>query len=250
MAKERIYEAGRETQGDRNSLTDRTELLEGHHLLVATEFPQRPISLITTEKRRPDVRWESSSSPVDFDHEYLRLLIQGDPATEQHFTSYFGRLLQIRLRNQVRSTELIEDIKQSTFLRVLQRLRTHGDIHHPERLAAFVLGVCNNVAHEMMRQEQRHPPIPEGNDPADDRIDHTRELVNEERKALVNQVLGELTPKDRGILKMLFFDETGKDEICQRFGVDRRYLRVLLFRARNRFKAVLVKRARVEGTPA
>ena len=34
----------------------------------------------------------------------------------------------------------------------------------------------------------------------------------------------------------IFFDETPKDEICRRFGVEREYLRVLLHRAKQHFR--------------
>jgi len=32
---------------------------------------------------------------VTFDHEYLRLLTEGDPITEGHFVSYFGELIRM-----------------------------------------------------------------------------------------------------------------------------------------------------------
>ena len=35
---------------------------------------------------------------ASFDSEYVRRLKEGDHATEQHFTSYFGELLLIKLR--------------------------------------------------------------------------------------------------------------------------------------------------------
>jgi RNA polymerase sigma-70 factor (ECF subfamily) len=180
-------------------------------------------------------------SPLTFNDEYVRRLREADPEVEQHFIAYFSRLLLLKLRASIRSEELIEDICQCTFLRVFERLRTRGGIDHPERLAAFVLGVSNNVLREMVRKEHRLAPLEEGEDPPDERIDSTGDLVNDERKRLVNRILGELSTKDRGILNMLFIEEASKDSICMRFGIDRDYLRVLVFRARGRFRNALLE---------
>jgi hypothetical protein len=41
-------------------------------------------------------------------------------------------------------------------------------------------------------------------------------------------------------LHWLFFEECDKDEVCRRLNIDRGYLRVLLHRAKLRFKAEYV----------
>jgi RNA polymerase sigma-70 factor (ECF subfamily) len=43
-------------------------------------------------------------------------------------------------------------------------------------------------------------------------------------------------------LKAVFFDERDRDEVCREFGVDRDYLRVLLHRAKQEFKAEYLRR--------
>ena len=54
-------------------------------------------------------------------------------------------------------------------------------------------------------------------------------------------------PKDRDVLRALFFEECDKDEICRRFKVDRDYLRVLVHRAKARFRTAFIAHA---GEPA
>ena len=178
-----------------------------------------------------------------FDSEYVRRLAEGDPAVEEHFTTYFGQLLFLKLRGRVRSTQLAEDMKQETFLRVLRQIRTEGGIHNPERLGGFVNSVCNNVMLEFFRSEGRHPQIPEtAPDPPDRTVDLEGALVDDERKRMVRSVLSELSGKDRTILRMVFLDEVDKTEVCATMQVNREYLRVLLHRARKRLKTVLLKR--------
>lgn len=173
-----------------------------------------------------------------FDCEYVARLKDGDPEVQRHFTGYFGELLVIKLRARLRSPQLIEDARQETFLRVLTTLRRNG-LEHPERLGAFVLSVCNNVLHEMFRAEKRTTDMEDAPEPLDERDDPERRYVTEQRKAQVRNVLDELSAKDRELLKQVFLEERDKDQVCRDFQVDRNYLRVLLHRARNRFRAAL-----------
>jgi RNA polymerase sigma-70 factor (ECF subfamily) len=66
--------------------------------------------------------------------------------------------------------------------------------------------------------------------------------VNEERKHQVRKVLQGLPAKDRSVLYMVFYEETDREEICRRFGIDREYLRVLVHRAKLRFRKELLDR--------
>jgi len=74
---------------------------------------------------------------------------------------------------------------------------------------------------------------------ADTRMNSEGSLVTRERKELVRDVMGELADKDQQILRAVFLEETDKSEICTRFQVDRDYLRVLVYRAKNRFRDAL-----------
>jgi RNA polymerase sigma-70 factor (ECF subfamily) len=183
----------------------------------------------------------------DFDAQYVRRLAEGDPSVEEHFTSYFGQLLRIKLRRRRWSSQDVEDIRQETFLRVLQTLRQKGGLEHPERLGAFVNAVCNNIILEFYRSHARNQASDlEGNEPVDCAVDLDGALVAQERKELVRGVLAELPEADRAVLRMVFLEETGREEICRTMKVDRGYLRVLLHRALMRFK---VQAART-GVPA
>ena len=173
---------------------------------------------------------------VVFDEEYVRRLAAGDPLVERHFCAYFGELILIKLRGRVRSRELIEDIRQDTFLRVLKNIRANG-IEHPERLGGYVLAVCNNVMLEFFRSESRFSEMNEESPVVlDTRPGADETFVTAERKQHVLKILKELPEKDAELLRLIFLEEADKDGVCRRFGVDRDYLRVLLHRARGRFK--------------
>jgi RNA polymerase sigma-70 factor (ECF subfamily) len=61
-------------------------------------------------------------------------------------------------------------------------------------------------------------------------------LVSSEQRERVRRVVKELPPRDRKIIQALFFDERSNDDVCAEFGVDRGYLRVLLHRAKEKFR--------------
>jgi RNA polymerase sigma-70 factor (ECF subfamily) len=67
-------------------------------------------------------------------------------------------------------------------------------------------------------------------------------LASSQIKDKVREILLDLPLRDRSLLKAVFLDERDRDEVCRELGVDREYLRVLLHRAKQEFKAVYVKR--------
>jgi RNA polymerase sigma-70 factor (ECF subfamily) len=175
-----------------------------------------------------------------FDALYLERLANGDNETERDFAAYFGELLTIKLRPRLRSVHLIEDVKQETFLRVFKALRQKGTIANPQALGSFVNSVCNNVLFELYRAVSRIADPPEDR-PSED-VDAETELVNAEDRVRVRAVLAEMPEKDRTILRWLFFDGRDKNAICTHLGVDREYLRVLVHRAKQRFRTDYLKR--------
>jgi len=186
---------------------------------------------------------EEQLDVTSFDQEYLQRLKDGDSETQRHFTRYFGELLSIKLRNRVRSSHLIEEVRQETFLRVLLIVRRDG-IDHPERLGAFVNAVCNNVVREMFRNESRSTQMPEtAPEVVDEGPSPETILFSRQRKSHVWKILESLPEKDRDLLRQVFLEERDKDEICRAFHVDREYLRVLLHRAKARFRSALEQTA-------
>ena len=174
-----------------------------------------------------------------FDESYLQRLRGGDFPTEQHFVDYFNQLLLIKLRSRLRSSQTVDDIRQETFVRVLKAVRT-GGVRSAEGLGSFVNSICNNILQEYYRSSARsvssQDEIPL--DPPDTSIDLDGMLVAKQTREQVRHTLSMLSEKDRRLLRALFFEEKDKDEICNEFGVDRDYLRVLLHRAKQSFRAL------------
>lgn len=186
-----------------------------------------------------------------FDELYLENLRQGDRETEQHFVDYFSRLLGIKLRQRVRSAQLVEDLRQEVFLRVFRSLQRNG-MEHPERLGAFVNSVCNHVLLEHFRAQGKNDVLGADWDertpePVEAGLGMEEVLLGAEERRQVREVLGELQERDQAILRALFFEESEKDAVCRTYGVGRDYLRVLLHRAKTRLRSRLAKGSAAAG---
>ncbi len=178
----------------------------------------------------------------DFDGEYLKRLREGDPSTEQHFVAYFGQLLRIKLRSRKLPPDKVEDLSQETFIRVIANLRKDGGVRHPERFGAFVNSICNYVLQEHYRSCAKDQPMPEANMDIPDKIlDLEGMLVTKEAAEQVRRILEGMPKRDRELLRAIFLEEKEKDMVCKELGVDRDYLRVLVHRAKDKFKALYEK---------
>ena len=175
-----------------------------------------------------------------FDEAYLARLREGDPSTEAHFVNYFSQLLQLKLRARYLASEVVDDLRQETFTRVIRTLRSDSGIRQPDRLGAFVNSVCNNVLLEHYRSGNRNvaldPSVAEIHDKSLN-IEHL--AITDETCALVRKVLSQLPQRDQAILRAIFLEDQDKDQVCRRFAVTRDYLRVLIHRAKQKFRVLL-----------
>jgi RNA polymerase sigma-70 factor, ECF subfamily len=211
---------------------------------LAAPLPPGDIAVRLARRKTASVRFAhvTREGRFEFDRAYLDRLASGDPETERHFTRYFGDLLSIKLRSRLRSPAHVEDARQETFLRVMKALRQPGGIQSPGGFGAFVNSVCNNVLFEMYRSHSKTTPLEEEAGAAlpDPGIDAETAAGLDEDRAHVRAIMETLPQKERQLLHWLFFEECDKDEVCRRLGIDRNYLRVLLHRAKLRFKTEFV----------
>jgi RNA polymerase sigma-70 factor, ECF subfamily len=178
-----------------------------------------------------------------FDSAYVERLRAGDRNTEDHFVSYFGELIELKLRSRLTSRQSLEDIKQETFARCLKLLRSPGGIRNAERLGPLVNSICNNVLSEHFRAGRRTEPLED--QPAERFIarepDALSRIITDDTRKIVRQVLEKLPARDQAILKGVFLEEREKDDLCREIGVTRDYIRVLLHRAKQSFREVYME---------
>ena len=179
-----------------------------------------------------------------FDLNYLRALSQQNRQAENDLISFFTKPVMMKLRARLRSPQAVEDAYQETLLRVFTYFRSGKMLRTPASLPAFVNAICRNVIFEMGRARMREMQIfAPGPDPIDAKPNAECEIISRERGQTVRQILTRVSEKDRKLLEKLFLDDEDRDKICKDFKITREYLRLLLYRARMRFRGLL------EGKP-
>jgi RNA polymerase sigma-70 factor (ECF subfamily) len=185
---------------------------------------------------------EASVEFFTFDKAYVERLREGDSSTEQHFVAYFNQLLRIKLRSRTLTSDRVDDLQQETYIRVIAALRKDGGIRQPERFGAFVNSICNNVLLEYYRSSARNQPMEDAHmDIPDKVLDLEGMLITKQSAEHVRRILDGMPKRDRELLRAIFLEEKEKDTVCQELGVDREYLRVLMHRAKDKFKALYEK---------
>lgn len=173
-----------------------------------------------------------------FGDDYVRRLREGDRETEAHFHAYFRELLLLKLRRRLRTLEAIDEVRQEVFTRCIAHL---DQLNDARKLGAFVNSICNRVLMEYYRAEGRTESLEEQSDIADtSSMDAAFDSAR--NTARVRRVLETLPQRDAEILRAVFLEEADKEEICRRFGIERDYLRVLVHRAKEKFKVHYLRR--------
>ena len=172
-----------------------------------------------------------------FDDDYVRRLREGDRWTEEHFSSYFQQILLIKLSKRLPSLDAIQDVRQEVLFRVLEKLRgPGGGIRDGRRLGGYVNTVCNNVLYELYRKRNRTEPLTDEHLNVVTSEDVVKVLLSAEEAKRVRKVMAELPKRDVYILRAHFFEHRDPDDICRELGIKRDYLRVLLHRAKEKFR--------------
>ena len=217
-----------------------------HQTAIPFQLRANESSVLLPAGKGDDILFQQESGACmdffAFDKAYVERLRDGDPPTEHHFVAYFEHLLRIKLRARMLANDKVEDLRQETFIRVIVALRREGGVRQPERFGAFVNSICNNVLLEYYRTSARNQPMENSHLEIPDKVlDLEGMLVTKQSSERVRRILDEMPRRDRDLLRAIFLEEKDKDVVCREFGVDRDYLRVLLHRAKDKFKVLYEK---------
>ncbi len=129
----------------------------------------------------------------------------------------------------------VEDIVQEALMRFMLAVR-EDRIQNPEAVGAFLNGICRNVISEYRRKNMRDEPMPEVVPEPEGRSLPDAELL--ELRQAIQQGMQQLSDRDRRVLGAFYLEEKSKDEILEQTGLSDQNFRVILFRAKERFRAI------------
>ena len=154
--------------------------------------------------------------------------------------------LRARLRYKVRYEvgfycPDVDDIVQETLARVLVATREEK-INNPAAVGAFLNGVCRNVISEYRRRNMRDEPMPEVVPEPPGKGIAESELF--ELRQAIAQGLDQLSDRDRRVLRAFYLEEKPRGEILRETGLTEENFRVVLCRAKERFRAIYVEQTK------
>lgn len=170
---------------------------------------------------------------------------EGDTAAEAQLVSYYSRSLLYFLRRKTNDSVLADDLHQDTFRIVLERLRSTG-LDNPAKLSSFIYATAKNLvladARKRARRKTEHntEAIEVSPDGGASQVD---QVMSAELAMIVRQVIEELKQqRDRELLVRFYLEEQEKRIICDDLDLTEEHFNRVLFRARERFKHLLLRR--------
>lgn len=175
----------------------------------------------------------------------------GMPETAREFGSE-AALRELRagvlylLKCIVQEPALAEDLCNETFRVVLERLR-RGPLEDPAKLTSFLAQTARNLALADQRKTQRRR-TETGEQAAidhvrDDKPDPSDDLQSQWRARAIRKVLLEMPNlRDRQLLVRLYLNDEDKASICHDLHLSEEHFNRVIYRARERFRVLLVKR--------
>lgn len=129
----------------------------------------------------------------------------------------------------------VDDLVQETMARFLRAEQRH-QIRNTEECGAFLNGVCRNVILEFRRRLRREPLLDEDAQIPEKGVRPDADIL--EMRDAIDNGLAELAERDRLVLQALYLEGKEKDEICKEWNMSDAQFRVVLFRAKERFRRV------------
>jgi RNA polymerase sigma-70 factor, ECF subfamily len=149
---------------------------------------------------------------------------------------------RVRLRSKVSydvgfACPDIDDIVQETLARFMVAAR-EDKIFNPAAIGAFLNGICRNVISEYRRRTMREDPMPEI---VPEQTSSALETDLFDLRQAIQQGLAELTERDARVLRSFYLEEKSKEEILRDTGMSDQNFRVVLCRAKERFRAIYLE---------
>ena len=138
----------------------------------------------------------------------------------------------------------IDDLVQETLTRFLVAVQKET-VRNTESLGPFLNGICRNVILEYWRRSTREAPMPETvPEPPAKGIPDAGLL---ELRQAIAEGMSQMSSRDRQILTAFYLEEKTKDEILNMTGMSDENFRVVLCRAKERFRSIYQQQAKHRG---
>jgi RNA polymerase sigma factor (sigma-70 family) len=205
--------------------------------------PSQPVVQDTGGDAAHSGEEDERSSSVDWP-ELVARIQHGDDSGMEELYRMFARGIRFYLCRQLGMQEL-DDKVHDTFLIVVQAIR-RGDLREPDRLMGFVRTVVRRqvAAHidQVVHSWRDELHLDVGGRVVDGRRNPEQHMAFQQRVDFMDEVLNQLTERDREILTRFYLQEETQEEICQEMNLTETQFRLLKSRAKARFGELGKKR--------
>jgi RNA polymerase sigma factor (sigma-70 family) len=175
--------------------------------------------------------------PATTDSELVSRIQTGEFESEAElYERYAARVYYLALRES-RSPQDAEDVRAETFLRVLQAIRGN-QLRTADSLGSFILGVARNVLRELyVRRRHMGDSLPaeevELATPS-----HEQVFLDREVQTAIQRTIDRLRPRERLVLRMLFYEELATAEVARAAAIAPERVRLVKSRALKHFREI------------
>jgi len=149
--------------------------------------------------------------------------------------------LRALIVRRVRDPEVAADILQDAAVTTLEKLRA-GQIAQPSGVGGYLYRVALNHLRNFRRKDRTEVSSPADLESLSDGDDnpHLAEIDRAQWAKAARSMLEELpNPRDRDLLVRFYLNDERRESICSSLGLSDEHFHKVLFRARNRFRALL-----------
>jgi RNA polymerase sigma factor (sigma-70 family) len=170
-----------------------------------------------------------------FDEAYLARLRAGDDDTARHFDGHFRRLVRLQLWGRFspdRVSELVDDVMAAVIEKVMS-----GEPREAACLPGYVRGICANLQKREIKSHAKYEVVDLDLNRLSGSAESPEEsALNREKASAVWRVIEGLRVRHRNVLLDVHYYGLDRDEACQKYGVTREQLKLILFHARRKFQ--------------
>jgi len=171
--------------------------------------------------------------------DFVARIAAGDRDAELEFVRRYERGIHTLVRRYCRPGDAaVDDLSQEVLMTVLERLRA-GAIREAAALPGYVQTTVAHMASAEYRRRRSAEPVAaiEHLASSDNPIESlsARQLSSTLRAVLADMPVA----RDREVLVRFYLNEDDKEDVCRTLGIDHAHFHRVVFRARERFRALL-----------
>ncbi len=154
------------------------------------------------------------------------------------YERYFDQIYRYVYR-RVSDKEMVNDLVSQTFLDAFSHLQSYE--WRGFSFSAWLYKIAHNNVLKWYRTHNRlqTTDLEEGKNMIDHSVNQMEDVIRQENQSEVQQVLSQLDPEEREIIRLKFFEEASNIEIAEIMGLSANHIGVKVYRVLKKVKQLL-----------